>query len=79
MKHAEASSISFNVDKSEHELVFEYSDNGKGYPAQILKSSDGMGLLNIKNRSQAIGAIPTFSNIEGGGSKVNLVIALPID
>ncbi|MEP1034071.1 sensor histidine kinase [Ekhidna sp.] len=79
IKHAEASSISFSIQKGDAELVMEYVDNGKGYPPHILKRSDGMGLLNIKNRSQAIGAILTFSNREDGGSKVNLVIAVPID
>lgn len=79
IKHAEASAITFRIHRADSQLVIEYTDNGKGYPPQILESSDGMGLLNIKNRSQAIGASPTFSNLSEGGSKVNLVIALPID
>ncbi|MEO9482890.1 MAG: ATP-binding protein [Ekhidna sp.] len=78
IKHAEASVITFSIQRTPTELIFEYADNGKGYPHEILKNSDGMGLLNIKNRSQAIGAIPTFSNGEDRGSKVNLAIALPI-
>lgn len=79
IKHAEASTISFGIKATGNQLVIEYTDNGKGYPPQVLKSADGMGLLNIKNRAQAIGATPSFSNLNKGGSKVNLVIALPID
>lgn len=79
IKHSEAATIHFSHVITENELHVEYADNGKGYPDHILKNSDGMGLLNIKNRSQAIDATLTFSNGENRGSKVNLVIALPID
>ncbi len=79
IKHSGASSIAFSIVKTKTEVSIEYSDDGSGYPPQILKNSDGMGLLNIKNRSQAIHAVSTFSNKEEGGAKVNLVIATPID
>lgn len=78
LKHAEATQITFHVQKSSSELDIEFSDNGKGYPAHVLESSEGMGLLNIKNRSQALNAALQFSNLDQGGSKVNLVLALPI-
>lgn len=79
IKHAEASVIDFKIQKTVSKLVIEYSDNGKGYPAKVLENSSGMGLLNIKNRSQAINAISTFTNRKECGTKVNLVIELPID
>ena len=75
IKHSEASTIDFSVQKSDKQILIIYSDNGKGYPDEVLNNSEGMGLLNIKNRSQAINALATFSNGKEGGAKVNLVIA----
>ena len=75
IKHSEASTIDFSVQKSDKQILIIYSDNGKGYPDEVLNNSEGMGLLNIKNRYQAINALATFSNGKEGGAKVNLVIA----
>lgn len=79
IKHAGASEIDFNIQKTDSELLIQYTDNGKGYPSEVLENSSGMGLLNIKNRAQVINAIPKFENRNEGGSRVNLVIARPID
>ncbi len=79
IKHAEASEIDFQIHNQEGKIEIEYSDNGKGYPQEVLKSSEGMGLLNIKNRAQVIDAKPTFTNGNDGGSMVKLVIERPID
>lgn len=79
IKHSKASNISLSILKENTKLSIEYTDDGIGYPSHVLENSDGMGLLNIKNRAQAIGAKPQFSNLQAGGSKVNLVIAAPID
>ena len=79
IKHAGANTINFSIKNDASEVQITYCDNGKGYPEHVLASSDGMGLLNIKNRSQAIGASTNFSNKKDGGAQVNLVIAKPID
>ncbi|WP_420576599.1 sensor histidine kinase [Ekhidna sp.] len=79
LKHSGATSIEFAFRKERSEWIASYYDNGKGFPEDVLKKSDGIGLLNIKNRAQAIGAKTTFSNPETGGAKVDLVIDAPID
>lgn len=78
IKHSGASTIDFMIQKSDDHVLITYQDNGKGYPDEVLNNSEGMGLLNIKNRSQAINAITDFSNSKEGGAKVNLVIARSI-
>ena len=79
IKHAEASQIELSVQQENGKTEIQYADNGKGYPQDVLKNSEGMGLLNIKNRAQVIRASVKFSNPESGGAKVNLVIAPAID
>lgn len=79
LKHAEASAIELSVRKKESKTIISYFDNGKGFPEDVLQNSDGIGLLNVKNRSQTIGAKPIFYNQEKGGAKVDLVIDDSID
>ncbi|WP_425389661.1 sensor histidine kinase [Ekhidna sp.] len=79
LKHAEATSILMSIGVSEYNVSIQFEDNGKGFPQDVLANSDGIGLLNIKNRAQSIGATVMFSNNESGGAKVNLVIDRSID
>ena len=79
IKHAEATEIDFSLTKDGSILKVEYTDNGKGFPPEVLENSEGMGLLNIKNRAQAINARVSFVNKNEGGAKVNLVIDHSID
>jgi len=79
LKHSEAAAIDFSIKKEGTKTIISYADNGKGYPGDILQKSDGIGLLNIKNRAQSIGAKPLFSNKGPGGAKVDLVIDRSID
>ena len=79
IKHSNATIISVSFEKSNTKKIFCYRDNGNGFPDDLLLDSDGMGLLNIMNRAQSIGATAEFSNLETGGAQVNLVIDTSID
>ncbi|WP_370088375.1 sensor histidine kinase [Ekhidna sp.] len=79
IKHADATEVEFSLAKAGSQLKIQYADNGKGFPSEVLENSQGMGLLNIKNRAQAINASVSFENKNEGGAKVNLVIDRSID
>ena len=79
IKHSGAGAIDLSIKRENSNTIISYTDNGKGLPEDVLKKSDGIGLLNIKNRAQAIGAKTTFSNPKTGGAKVDLVIDASID
>ncbi|MEQ6168383.1 ATP-binding protein [Ekhidna sp. MALMAid0563] len=79
LKHAEATFIELSIKKEGVKTIISYSDNGNGFPENVIKNSDGIGLLNVKNRAQTIGAKPIFYNHEKGGAKVDLVIDTLID
>lgn len=79
LKHAKACEIYLSAKNEKDGLLICYSDNGMGYPEKILRKSEGMGLLNIMNRAQSLGASVTFSNIPDGGAQTDLVIPNSID
>ena len=79
LKHAQANNITLGITTQEGKMHLCYQDDGIGFPEGVIKNSDGMGLLNIKNRAQAIHASVDFSNPETGGAKVDLVLDTSID
>lgn len=79
LKHANANKIEISLTNDRGTIHICYRDNGVGFPEDVLKNSNGMGLLNIKNRAQAIHAGVSFSNSDTGGAKVDLVIEHSID
>ena len=79
LKHSHATAISFSIQADLANTIMTYTDNGVGFPSDMLSQSEGMGLLNIRNRAQAIGAKPHFSNAESGGATVDLVLGASND
>ena len=75
LKHSGGSHIVLESKQKNSGQLISFYDNGKGFPKDVLASSDGMGMLNIKNRAQAIKASVHFSNRDEGGAKVDLVLA----
>ena len=78
IKHASANHVVLSIEKREGSLKIVFRDNGKGFPKEVLENSQGMGLLNIKNRAQVINAQVQFGNYEEG-AEVNLVLDERID
>lgn len=76
LKHSEADKITLEVSKSSNEIVISFSDNGLGFPEEVLNKAEGIGLWNISNRATTIGANVNFTNNEVGGAKVELRINL---
>jgi signal transduction histidine kinase len=65
VKHADCTHITFYLKASERELKIAYTDNGKGLPVQI--GSGGIGLKNIKERLEILGASYHIGQTETGG------------
>lgn len=77
LKHSEASRIDLDCKIDEHSIAkIVYEDNGKGFPSEVLEKSEGIGLWNISNRAQTVGATVFFTNSETGGASVELRINL---
>jgi len=79
LKHADASQIFLSISNGQDKYKISYCDNGKGFPDKILNQTEGMGMLNIVNRSQSLNGQPKFFNRDGGGAQVDLVLPKSID
>ena len=69
IKHAKANIINISIDLVDDELRFTYSDNGIGLSSEI---SNGMGMINIKNRSAALNGQYHIFNSGGMRFELNL-------
>jgi len=72
LKHSGAKTLNLECTVNSEEIRIVFSDDGAGFPAEVLKKSDGIGLWNISNRAQAIGATVHFGNNASGGARVEL-------
>jgi two-component system NarL family sensor kinase len=62
IKYARAQYININFEKTVDHIIMTYQDDGIGFDAE--KSSEGLGLYNIKTRSELLGGDVTFKNSE---------------
>ena len=74
LKHAHASHISLSINKHEDQISFLYEDNGKGF--DISTHKQGIGLSNIKERTNLINASLNLDSFPGRGTHLTIEIPL---
>ena len=75
IKHAEAKTISIAISQTPHLLKTTIIDDGKGFnPLKVPKSSDGMGLDNIRSRIAILKGTILIESAEGKGTKIQVEI-----
>ena len=74
MKHSECKNIVIAL-KSDDNIVWdlEIKDDGKGFDLKEVKSN-GIGLVNMKNRAQIIGADFAFTSEKNVGTSLKIVL-----
>ena len=66
IKHAEATSILLQCSQSDEAFMITIEDNGKGFDKNIVQTTKGMGLHNLKNRiSYLKGKMEISSDMQG--------------
>ena len=73
LKHSKGSVVKFTVYFKDALIVFKISDNGTGIPEEL--SSNGQGMMNIRNRSAQVNAELHIYNDRG--ATVELAVKLP--
>jgi len=73
LKHAEPTRIDIDVRQQDGMLEVQIKDDGKGFDTSDL-STQGVGMLNIKNRSQLLGGRAQWTSFATGTS---VVIQIP--
>ncbi len=76
IKHAKATSIEVYVYFYTGTLVLQINDNGQGFDITGI-SNNGMGLKNIKNRSQLIEADYNLYSQPGKGTSIKIALPAP--
>lgn len=76
LKHAEATKliVILHAEIGEAELII--TDNGKGFQSESLNDRGGMGLGNIRERTQALGGQVSISSEPGRGTEVRVRVPL---
>lgn len=74
LKHARAVNVTIDLHYTADRLLIRVVDDGPGVTAN--GSSDGISLVNMRNRAEQIGAVLTFEHLLTGTS-LQLEIALP--
>lgn len=75
-RHAKArrASLRLDVDEAAGRVVLEVEDDGRGFRRAPL--IEGIGLVAMRERAQAVGGEVTVESREGGGTRVSAVIPL---
>lgn len=75
MKHAKAKNITIQLTKKNSRVLLMYEDDGQGFdPA---KATDGIGLLNIRNRAKAFAGEAIIDSHPGKG--ITATIEIPVN
>jgi two-component system, NarL family, sensor kinase len=75
IRHAEATQVAIQIEKTSDYLFFSYQDNGKGF--QLKSVSLGLGIQNITKRIEIIGGKQLW-NEGASASGMNLQIMIPL-
>ena len=73
-KHAEATMVNIRIENKNEMLLIRIIDNGKGIKASTLHNPMSMGLLNMKERANLIGAKLNISSSFETGTIIELTI-----
>lgn len=78
IKHSKASLLKVYIDFKDDNLYIEASDNGIGFNSADPDKYSGIGLANIRNRAELIGADVKITSSPGKGTKLKLTYKLKI-
>ena len=76
LKHSGAKNVDLAVEELEGELVIQISDDGKGLPANRLKSLGSHGLASMRHRITSLGGRWNVANLPAGGTLISARIPL---
>lgn len=72
LKHAQCTEIIMDCSQSETIFFITVEDNGKGFDAHDLKSIQGSGLRNLRNRVELLKGKFEINSSPGGGTACNI-------
>jgi two-component system, NarL family, sensor kinase len=73
VKHAGVKQADLALDAADGALTLRVSDAGKGFDAAVTAKEEGLGLIAMRQRAEAVGGRLTFAVRAGGGTVVTAV------
>jgi signal transduction histidine kinase len=73
-KHAEATMVNIRIENDGKVLSIKITDNGKGIASSTLQNNLSMGLLNMRERANLIGAELNVGSFAGKGTTIDLIV-----
>jgi signal transduction histidine kinase len=71
MKYSSCSKFNTSIKQTDHTLIVELDDNGKGFNINQSNSYNGNGISNMKHRAKEIGADLFIQSAEGKGTRIS--------
>lgn len=76
IKHSNASKVWVGYSFQENQLIFNIRDNGDGFNHEKIESKGGIGLNNLMERCQSIGAELSIYSVPKKGTTVKITLNL---
>jgi signal transduction histidine kinase len=73
VKHAGVQQADLALDATDGALTLRVSDAGKGFDAALVEKDEGLGLIAMRQRAEAVGGRLTFAARAGGGTEVTAI------
>jgi PAS domain S-box-containing protein len=75
-RHANASHVTVNLYRLNHELLIQISDNGRGIRAEDMEKAESLGLIGMRERVWAMNGDISISSEEPPGTRIEIVLPL---
>lgn len=73
LKHAHAKSVSVLLRRENHDVILEIVDEGCGFDSAAVPKG-GLGLVDMRERAEALGGAFTLTSASGEGTRVRVVL-----
>mgnify|MGYP000058816622 CR=1 FL=1 len=76
-RHADASHVTLNLFRTDHQLLVTVRDNGRGITSDDMEKAESLGLIGMRERVWAMNGEITISAEEAPGTRIEIVLPLP--
>lgn len=75
-KHAQATQVQVQVDRSPHAVILRVSDNGQGFAVAAPRKPHSLGLMGLRERAQLLKGSIVIESAPGRGTRIEVQIPL---
>ncbi|HEY0488059.1 MAG TPA: ATP-binding protein, partial [Telluria sp.] len=76
-RHADATHVTLNLYRTDHQLVVTIHDNGRGITPDDMEKAQSLGLIGMRERVWAMNGEISISSDVAPGTRIEIVLPLP--